>query len=680
MATCGRCGAENTPEARFCNRCGTALPGAGDGQERETRRVVTVLFADIVGSTGISEQLDPERWRAVQSRYFSALRETIERHGGTVEKYIGDAVMAVFGLPAAHEDDALRAVRAAAELTPALAELDDDLRRSNGLELRLRVGVHTGAVVAAEGGSGSAIASGDTVSTAARLEQSAEPGEVILGLGTHSLVRDAVQAEALNPLDLRGKARPTAAYRLIRVVGGEAHARRLDAPMVGRGSELDVIERTLDRAIAGPSAELVTIVGTAGVGKSRLVRAFLDAAAGRARVARGRCLSYGDGITYWSIAEILRDLADVGPASSRDDAMVRLAALVPPELEGRDRIASILESIVGESAVASAGDDIAWAVRRTLGALASESPLVLVVEDIHWAEPVLLDLLEALLDWTTSARLLIVCPARPELFDRRPDWGADRANALRLDLGPLDGADTRALLRALPGGGAVPTTLQERILTAAEGNPLYIEEMLGKLIDDGALQSGPAGWAFAGPADAITVPATVSAMIAARIDGLERPERSAAERASVVGRVFERGAVATLSPVAERDTLSGRLLALTRKQLILPDGNGLDGDDAFRFRHVLIRDAAYDRLSKTERAELHERFAVWLEQVTGDRRAEYVEVLAHHLASAVEYRIELGTLEGEGGDKLAGAVHGASDRGCGTRVEGLRPRGSRAPL
>ena len=270
---------------------------------------------------------------------------------------------------------------------------------------------------------------------------------------------------------------------------------------------------------------------------------------------------------------------------------------------------------MGESAVASAGDDIAWAVRRTLGALASESPLVLVVEDIHWAEPVLLDVLEALLDWTTSARLLIVCPARPELFDRRPDWGADRANALRLDLGPLDGADTRALLRALPGGGAVPTTLQERILTAAEGNPLYIEEMLGKLIDDGALQSGPAGWAFAGPADAITVPATVSAMIAARIDGLERPERSAAERASVVGRVFERGAVATLSPVAERDTLSGRLLALTRKQLILPDGNGLDGDDAFRFRHVLIRDAAYDRLSKTERAELHERFAVWLEQV-----------------------------------------------------------------
>ena len=656
MATCGRCGAENTPEARFCNRCGTALPGATERDGRETRRVVTILFADLVGSTALSERLDPERWRAVQGRYFTALRDTIERHGGLVEKFIGDAVMAVFGLPAAHEDDALRAVRAAAELTPALSDLNNELRRSNGLGLRLRVGVNTGEVVAAEGGSGDAIASGDTVSTAARLEQSAEPGEVILELGTYSLVRDAVQAEALNPLDLRGKAGPTAAYRLIRVVGGEAHARRLDAPMVGRGSELDVLERSLERAIAGPSAELVTIVGTAGVGKSRLVRAFLDSAAGRARVARGRCLSYGDGITYWSIAEILRDLAGVDPASSREDAMALLAALVPPGLEGRDRIAGILESLVGESAVASAGDDIAWAVRRTLGALASANPLVLVVEDIHWAEPALLDLLEALLDWTTGARLLILCPARPELFDRRPDWGADRRNAVRLDLEPLDGADTRALLQALPGGGAVPATLQERILTAAEGNPLYIEEMLGKLIDDGALQSGPVGWAFAGPADAITVPATVSAMIAARIDGLERPERSAAERASVVGRVFERGAVATLSPATERDTLSGRLLALTRKQLILPDGSGLDGDDAFRFRHVLIRDAAYDRLSKAERAELHERFAAWLERVTGNRRAEYVEVLAHHLASAAEYRLELGTLIGQAGEELARAA------------------------
>ena len=282
MATCGRCGAENTPEARFCNRCGTALPGATERDGRETRRVVTILFADLVGSTALSERLDPERWRAVQGRYFTALRDTIERHGGLVEKFIGDAVMAVFGLPAAHEDDALRAVRAAAELTPALSDLNNELRRSNGLGLRLRVGVNTGEVVAAEGGSGDAIASGDTVSTAARLEQSAEPGEVILGLGTYSLVRDAVQAEALNPLDLRGKAGPTAAYRLIRVVGGEAHARRLDAPMVGRGSELDVLERSLERAIAGPSAELVTIVGTAGVGKSRLVRAFLNSAAGRA--------------------------------------------------------------------------------------------------------------------------------------------------------------------------------------------------------------------------------------------------------------------------------------------------------------------------------------------------------------------------------------------------------------
>ena len=305
--------------------------------------------------------------------------------------------------------------------------------------LRLRVGVNTGEVVAAEGGSGDAIASGHTVSTAARLEQSAEPGEVILELGTEPLVRDAVQAEALNPLDLRGKAGPTAAYRLIRVVGGEVHARRLDAPMVGRGSELDVLERSLERAIAGPSAQLVTIVGTAGVGKSRLVRAFLIG--GRAR-ARGQ----GPMPVVWRRHHVLVDRRDppgpagVDPASSREDAMALLAALVPPGLEGRDRIAGILESLVGESAVASAGDDIAWAVRRTLGALASANPLVLVVEDIHWAEPALLDLLgRSSPDWTTGARLLILCPARPELFDRRPDWGADRRNAVRLNPKPIEG-------------------------------------------------------------------------------------------------------------------------------------------------------------------------------------------------------------------------------------------------
>ncbi len=564
--------------------------------------------------------------------------------------------MAVFGTPVAHEDDALRAVRAAVDCQGALDVLNADLRAVDGLEIEIRIGVHTGEVVVSADGGGEALASGAPMATAARLEQTAEPGEALLGPVTHALVRDAVRAEPVAGLLLRGVASEVTAWRLLGLTGTESHVRHLATPLVGRVEELAVLTAALQRSVVDRSVQLVTVVGAAGVGKSRLVGAFLDHAAREARVTRGRCLPYGDGITYWPIVEILNDLAGVDPLASREEAADRIATLVPLDLDGRARIVGILGALTGTSSGATSGDDIAWAVRRTLGALAAERPLVLLIEDIHWAEPGLLDLLETVVDWTTGAPLMMVCPARTDLFERRPDWGAERSNARRLDLGPLGGADTRELLAALPGGSALPAALRARVLAAAEGNPLFVEEMLGKMIDDGTLRNGPAGWVFDGAADAITVPVTVSALIAARIDALDRPERSAAERASVVGRVFERGAVSELSTIAERGTLSGRLLALTRKQLITPDGSGLDGDDAFRFRHVLIRDAAYDRLSKSDRADLHERFAEWLERSTADRAGEYVELLAHHLAAAAEYRLELGTLTSEHGDRLAAAA------------------------
>ena len=655
VATCGRCGADNAPEARFCSRCGTALlpePAA----IKQTRRLVTAVFIDIVGSTALGERLDPERWRAVQGHYFTVVRQAVERHGGIVEKYIGDAVLAIFGAPIAHEDDALRAVRAASEAQQTLAQPDEQADLAPGSRLVVRVGIDTGEVVASEAETGEALASGETLATAARLEQAAQPGEILLGSATHALVRDAVAVEAIEPLTLRGKVEPTAAYRLLRLVGDEAHVRHLEVPLIGRRAELASLEHALDETLSGPSVQLVTVVGPAGAGKSRLIQAFLERAEGRAALARGRCLPYGDGITYWPITEILRDLAGLDATATKDAVAVRLGGLLPERVPARDRVAGILATLLGMSTAPTSADDVAWAVRRTLGALAADAPLVMVVEDIHWADPVLLDLGEAIVDWISGAAILLVCVTRPELYDRRPSWGADRANAHRIDLAPLDDADADAMLAALPGGEAVPAALRERILEVADGNPLFVEEMVSKLVDDRVLQARQDGWAWVGPTGSVQVPLSITSLIGARLDGLERHERATAERASVVGRVFERGAVAELSPLDERGAVGGRLLILSRKQVIALDGIGLDGDDAFRFRHILIRDAAYQRLTKAERADLHERFAAWLERVSGDRAPEYVEILAHHLASAVEYRLELGAVGGVEGTALARAA------------------------
>ena len=448
VATCGRCGAANSPDARFCSRCGTALTDASEGRAHETRRVVTVLFADLVGSTALSERLDAEHWRSIQGRYFAALRGVIERHGGLVEKFIGDAVLAVFGAVVVHEDDALRAVRAAAEFGTALTPLNAELWAVERLTLELRTGVHTGEVVVAEDGAGEAIASGAPMAVAARLEQAARPDEVLLGPLTYELVRDAVRAEALADLALRGTSGPLTAYRLLALTGTEAHRRNFDAPLVGRTLELAVLTAALARARDEVSVQLVTIVGAAGVGKSRLVGAFLDGIAGPTRIARGRCLAYGDGITYWPLVEILRDLAGVEPTDTREAVQGRLARLTSADREN-DAISAVIGSLMGTSDEPMSADDIAWALRRTLTVLTAEVPLVLVIEDIHWAEPTLLDLLGTVIDRTQPGSLLVVCPTRLELFDRRSDWGADRSNATRLDLGPLDRTDTLTLLRCL---------------------------------------------------------------------------------------------------------------------------------------------------------------------------------------------------------------------------------------
>ena len=641
MAACPACRVDNPDGARFCAECGAPLRPAA--AVREVRKVVTVVFADVTGSTVLGEQLDPETMRAIMGRYFAMMKAVIERHGGTVEKFIGDAVMAVFGIPVVHEDDALRAVRAAADIGTELAALNAELGASRGLAIQFRTGVNTGEVVAGDPVTGQTLVTGDTVNTAARLEQAAPPGAVFLGGLTWSLVRDAVEVEPVEPIAAKGKALPLVAYRLVAVRPGEAgRRRRLDAPLVGRERELARLEEAFRHAVADRAAGLVTLLGPAGVGKSRLVAEFVAGLDGEAVVLRGHCLPYGDGITYWPIGEIVRSAARIDEADGSGAAREKLRGLFGDAQDG-DLLAARVGSAIGLSSDAAPQEEIFWAIRKLLEHLARERTLVVVVEDIHWAEPTLLDLLEYIVDWSREAPILLVCPARPELLDERTGWGAAKPNRTTVLLESLPADATGRLIASLPGGAALPGPVVERIQAAAEGNPLYLEELLAMLVDDGLLVEAPDGsWQADTDLAAVRVPASISALLAARLEQLEPAERAVAERGSVVGRVFEAAAVSELADEVLRPAVGRSLLALVRKELVRPDRSELSPGDAFRFRHILIRDAAYAALPKSERAELHERFAVWLERTAGERMAEIEEIVAHHLDAAYRYRVELG--------------------------------------
>ena len=586
MAICTECGRESEGEYAFCPHCGAAF--ARPPPSRELRKTVTVLFCDVAGSTALGEAADPEPLRALLFRYFERMKGIVEGHGGTLEKFVGDAVMAVFGVPALHEDDALRAVRAAAEILEALPELG----------VQARVGVNTGEVVT---GTEERLATGDAVNVASRLEKAAAPGTALLGEQTARLVRGAVEMQPVPPLELKGKAEPVGAFRLVAVYH-EGRPRRLDMPMVGRERELRGLREAFGRAVADRSCQLFTVLGSAGVGKSRLAAEFYTGV--QALVVRGRCLSYGEGITYLPVIQLVKQLGVPRPED----------AAGPP-----------LRSLLGMWDEPTSSDEIAWAFRKLLEQKAREQPLVCVLDDIHWGEEKLLDLVEHVAELARDAPILLLCLARPELHERRPGWGGGKWNAATVLLEPLDATETDQLLDAL---GSEEGELRQRIGVAAEGNPLFLEEMVALVRESGA--------------PVVAVPPTIQALLAARLDQLDSAERRVLERGSVEGRVFHRSAVEALNGAEPQ--LTARLVALVRKDLVRPQPTHLPEDEAYRFRHLLIRDAAYEALPKAVRAGWHERFAGWLEE----RRAEFAEldeIVGHHLEQAARYKRELGEVD-----------------------------------
>ena len=652
---CGSCGAENPERAKYCLECGANL--AVTSPATETRKTVTVIFCDVTGSTALGERLDAEAMRSVMARYFAAMSGVVESHGGTVEKFVGDAVMAVFGVPVLHEDDAVRALRAAAGMQDALEDVNDGLEADHGVRLAARIGVNSGEVVVGTDGSKGTVATGDAVNVAARLEQAAAPGEVLVGQQTWELARHAARAERVAPLTLKGKAADVPAWRLLDVEDlSESERVPTTSRLVGREREVALLEHAVERSRADRRCQLVTVLGAAGVGKTRLLAEALAELDPGTTVLSGRCLSYGEDIVFWPLQQMLRQAAGLEPGADDAHGRSRLRSLVHDDPEAQ-RIVERLAPLAGLQGTPAEADETHWAVRRLVEALGRRGPVVLVLDDVHWAEPALLDVVEHLAEWSLDTPLLLAALARPEFLDDRPQWGGGKLNASTVLLEPLPDDAAAVLLDnlegALPHGARLDAGTRARILQAAGGMPLYIEQMLAMLADDG----------WPGPDDGdvhrrpVEVPPTVAALLAARLDRLPEDERTALEAASVVGLTFYRDAVAELVSADPR-AASGSLKALSRKELVRPAGTDLPGEDAFRFLHVLLRDTAYAAIPKARRAELHERFARWL-----DKRAEAVgtdedEFVGHHLEQAVRLRRALGPASAG----LVGLAESAADR------------------
>jgi class 3 adenylate cyclase/tetratricopeptide (TPR) repeat protein len=647
---CPGCGADQPAAAAFCSECGTELGSSPVGtpdaeDERQERRVVTVLFADLAGSTALGEKLDPEDVRELQGELFALINGEVERYGGTTEKFAGDAVLAVFGIPQAHEDDAERAVRAALALQSGFGSFVDRVRGRHSAEVALRIGVNTGDVVAGREAAarGELMVSGDAVNVAARLQQHARSGEILVGQRTQAATSRTISYREHEPIAAKGKSEPVAAWVAVSAASELEPSPRglggLTAPLVGRDEELAVLTAVAARVERERAPQLVTLFGPAGVGKSRLL-AELVARLREARLVKGRCLPYGEEITLWPLAEAAKAHAGILDTDPGELALVKLQAAIESVVPG-DQVERVLEaaawtigfSLPGGS---SAGIDPHQAVRRLqegwrryVAALGREQLTVVAIEDIHWASGGLLDLIEQLAETLADTQVLLVCTARLEVLEQRPTWGAGKQNATALSLGPLSPADSGRLVSSLLGEAEIPEGVRDRVLASAEGNPFYLEEMLNMLIEQGALERQNGGWVSTERLAKVPIPDSVQGVIAARIDLLEGEARDALRRCSAIGRTFWPAAVGVDEGVVASLVRSG-LVSDSLESVVA-------GTREFAFKHALTRDVAYATLPRPERRELHRRIGEWIQDMSPDRSVETVELAAYHYGQALAY-------------------------------------------
>ena len=588
------------------------------------RKLATVLFVDLVNSSGLITGSDPEVVRRRVNQFFDKVSHCVTLHGGIVEKFAGDAVLAAFGVPQAHEDDAERAARASLAMRQAIVEL--------GLEAR--IGIEAGELVVEN--SESTFATGEAVNLAARLQQAARPGEILIGPTAYRLAGASLVVEDAGPLELKGMGSALRAWRLVDAIDGPARSKGPRAPLVGREAELELLENTFARTVRDGRAHLFTIFGEPGVGKSRLAREFVDGLE-RASVLSGRCLPYGEGVTYWPLAEMIKAAAGISDDDPLEEAFAKLRECCEEETvaDVLGLASGMLEALEGERS----SQEISWAARELMVTLADVQPLVLFFEDIHWAEEPLLELIEHLADWV-RAPLLVICLARPELLEQRPGWGGGRVRSTAIELEPLSEEESELLveklLAQLAGESGEPMKAPTReVLERAEGNPLFVEETIRMLVESGS-----------GNGAADRIPDTLQALIAARIDHLPHAGKTLLQRGAVVGRVFWKGALEHLSPDVE--DIEALLEDLQQREFVLREPrSSISGEPAYRFKHLLIREVAYSGLAKLARAQYHARFAEWLADRTGD---ELLEIRAYHLDQAVEFLTEL---EGAPPEELA---------------------------
>jgi class 3 adenylate cyclase/tetratricopeptide (TPR) repeat protein len=629
VATCPSCGKELPGEFPFCPFCTAPLTEQSSASVHEERKVVTILFCDLVGFTAASEAVDPEDVRSRIRPYHARLRQEIERYGGTVEKFIGDAVMAVFGAPTAHEDDAERAVRAGLRILEAIEELNE---HDPGLSLQVRIGINTGEAVVALGArpeEGEGIVTGDVVNTASRLQAAAPVNGIVVSEQTHHATERVFDYKELEPVEVKGKAEPLAIWRPLkpRARFGSDVTRTHTAPLVGRELEKPLLIGTFERSAKQRSCQLVTIVGEPGVGKSRLCAELfhhIDERPDLVTWRQGRCLPYGEGIAFWALGEIVKAECGILESDSPQEAAAKLERALPADDPDLPWLRARLQPLVGAGGEPAAQEESFTAWQRFCESLAAQGPTVLVFEDLHWADPALLSFLEHLTDWVEGVPLLVLCTARPELYEQQPTFGANAKNAQRINLAPLTEEETARLISALLERAVLPTETQRALLERAGGNPLYAEEFVRLLADRG------------GPAEDEEVPDSVQALIAARLDTLSPERKSLLQDAAVLGKVFWAGALAEMGNREPRE-IELALHELARTELVRrARTSSMEGEAEYGFWHLLVRDVCYAQIPRAARAARHRSAAAWIERKAGERAEDLADVLAHHYLSALE--------------------------------------------